>query len=204
MDPVYFDNHVVILEKPAGMVTQGEFHELAKEWGRQFFQKQGEIFLEPIHRLDKPASGLVLFAKTSKALSRLNESLRAGALQKTYLALVEGIVEEEGELFHHLSHGEFRAHVVDENDPSGKPAHLLYRRKGIKGHRSLVEIELKTGRYHQIRAQFSHIGHPIVGDGKYGAKESKEEIALHHHQLQFPHPVTKELITVESPAPFSI
>jgi len=204
MEPIYFDNHLVILEKPAGIATQPDFHEMAKEWGKNFFSKKGAIFLEPIHRLDKPASGIVVFAKTTKALKRLNEAMRAGEFEKVYLAIVEGEVEEEGSLTHYLSHGSFRAHVVDEADPEGKLAHLTYRKKQTRGGKALVEVQLHTGRYHQIRAQFGEMGHPIVGDQKYGARKRQDQIPLHHHKITFSHPVTKEKLTFESQAAFSL
>ena len=188
-----------MLEKPACIPTQPAFHEAARAWVKAKFNKPGNVFLEPIHRLDKPASGLVLFARTSKAVSRLNEAMRARAIRKFYLAKVEGHVEEEGVLEHYLVHGDFRAHV----DPSGKKALLRYRRLKDNSTHSLIEVELETGRYHQIRAQFSAEGHPIVGDAKYGSSEKKEAIALHHHRMVVVHPTTNEELTFRSQAAFS-
>lgn len=199
MKPIYSDNHLLILNKPGGIATQPDFHEAARSFVKEHFQKPGNVFLEPIHRLDRPASGIVVFARTSKALSRLNESLREKKWRKTYLAKVEGIVEEEGTLEHLLVHGDFKAFV----DPSGKQAILHFRRLGISGNCSLIEVELETGRYHQIRAQFSAIGHPIVGDAKYGSRDNFSKIALHHHRLCLEHPTTKELLTFQCPASFS-
>lgn len=192
---IYCDNHILVLEKPAGIPTQPDFHEAAKLWVKQAFNKPGNVFLEPIHRLDKPASGLVLFARTSKALSRLNEAMREKKMKKFYIAKVEGEVNQEGTLEHLLIHGDFRALV----DPQGKKAILRYKRLEIaKGH-SLIEVELETGRYHQIRAQFSAIGHPVIGDAKYGSNVYKENrIALHHYKLMIEHPVTKEALQFES------
>ena len=199
MEPIYCDNHLLVLEKPAGIATQPDFHEIAKAWVKAKFNKPGNVFLEPIHRLDKPASGLVLFARTSKALSRLNEAMRERKMQKFYLAKVEGHTEEEGVLEHFLVHGDFRAHV----DPSGKKAVLRFRILKKTAHHSLVEIELETGRYHQIRVQFAAIGHPIVGDIKYGSSEKKGTIALHHHCMKISHPTTAEELTFQSQAAFS-
>ena len=166
MKPIYCDNHLLVLEKPAGIATQPDFHEAAKGWVKEAFSKPGNVFLEPIHRLDRPASGIVVFARTSKALSRLNEAMRQKKMKKFYIAKVEGEVEEEGVLEHLLIHGDFRAYV----DPKGKIALLRFRRIALTKTHSVVEVELETGRYHQIRAQFAAIGHPIVGDGKYGSR----------------------------------
>jgi 23S rRNA pseudouridine1911/1915/1917 synthase len=122
--------------------------------------------------------------------------MRERKIQKTYRAWVEGITAEEGTLKHFLTHGSFRALV----DPKGgKEAILHYKRLKVEGETSLVEIQLETGRYHQIRAQFSAIGHPIIGDEKYGAKPVKAGIALCHHEMRFPHPTTKEIITCQLP-----
>ncbi|MDN3506980.1 MAG: RNA pseudouridine synthase [Simkaniaceae bacterium] len=192
--PLYCDNHILVLEKPAGVATQPDFHEMAKSWVKKTFAKPGNVFLEPIHRLDKPVKGLVLFARTSKALSRMNEAMRERKIKKFYRARVEGIPEEKGTLKHFLTHGEYRAHI----DSNGKEAILHFERLETIENASLVEIELETGRYHQIRAQFAAVGHPVLGDQKYGAKRKQDNIALHHYKLTFPHPITKEEITCQS------
>ncbi len=191
MKVVYCDNHILVVEKPAGLPTQGEEGEKslqteAQAWVKQKYQKKGNVFLHPVHRLDAPVSGLVLFARTSKALSRLNEMMREHKIEKTYTALVEGDLEEkQGTLRHKLLHGEHRALISSK----GKEAILDYKViKKIKNN-TLVEIHLHTGRYHQIRAQFSAIGHPIVGDTKYGAKTSGS-LQLCSAALSFTHPVT--------------
>jgi len=199
LEPIYCDNHLLILEKPAGIATQPQFHEAARAWVKAKFAKPGNVFLEPVHRLDKPASGIVLFARTSKALSRLNEAMRQRSMQKTYLAKVEGELKGEGILEHKLLHGEFRA-LIDEK---GKQALLRYRVLNSTTAQTLVEVELETGRYHQIRCQFSAIGHPIVGDSKYGSRKGAPKIALHHSKLIFEHPTTKERLTFQSQAAFS-
>lgn len=204
LQPIYCDNHLLILNKPSGVATQPEFHLEAKEWVKATFAKPGAVFLEPIHRLDKPVSGIVVFARTSKALSRLNEALRLRKIRKFYLAIVEGEMAAEGTLTHYLVHGDFEAHVVGSEDPRGKKALLHYKREEVKHNRSLIEVELETGRYHQIRAQFGAIGSPIWGDSKYGSQVKKESIALHHHRLLLEHPTTKEQLVFESPAPFSL
>lgn len=199
LKPIYCDNHILILNKPAGIATQPDFHEAARAFVKEHFGKPGNVFLEPIHRLDRPASGIVVFARTSKALTRLNAAMRDRKLTKTYLAKVEGVVPEEGTLEHYLVHGDFKAFV----DPNGKQAILHFRRLKTLGNCSLVEVELETGRYHQIRAQFAAIGHPIVGDKKYGSKDDHKQIALHHQKLSLEHPTTKELLTFQCSAAFS-
>lgn len=187
---IYCDNHLFIAEKPAGIATQPEFHEMARAYIKERFKKPGNVFLEPVHRLDKPVSGLVLFARTSKALSRLNEAQRNRAIKKFYLARIEGEPPAKGTLRHHLIHGDHRALL----DPNGKEAILHYKQL----ENGSLEIELVTGRYHQIRAQFAAIGHPLIGDTKYGATQKQEHIALHHHRLELGHPTTKELLVFQS------
>jgi 23S rRNA pseudouridine1911/1915/1917 synthase len=194
---VYCDNHLLAVEKPAGIPTQPDFEALAKVWVKEKYQKPGKVFLEPIHRLDKPVSGLVLFARTSKALSRLQALMRDKKIKKTYVGAVEGkLPSKEGTLKHHLVHDEFRARVSKE----GKEAVLHYKVLKSRGAFHLVEIELETGRYHQIRAQFAAVGCPIVGDQKYGSKASysKEGIALQHCKMEFVHPVTQERMLLQA------
>ncbi|MEI8125801.1 MAG: RNA pseudouridine synthase [Parachlamydiaceae bacterium] len=211
MDVIYEDNHLLIVNKPAGLLTQpaGEVQDSletqAKAWIKDKYLKKGDVFLGVVHRLDKPVSGIVVFAKTSKALSRLNESLRSKEVQKTYYALVEGRPpRQEGILEHYLRHDDYRAYVCDKKDPRGKLARLHYHvREG-----SLLEIILETGRYHQIRCQCSASGFPIVGDIKYGGHVtphfSSNQIALHHGRVTIKHPVTQALLTFESSPSFSL
>jgi len=203
VEVLYEDNHILALNKPAGLATQPSEHntenleDQAKAYIKKAHNKPGAVFLHPIHRLDKPTSGVVLFAKTSKALSRLQEMMREHKLKKTYLALVEGRVEpEKGTLKHNLSHDEFKAQVAKE----GKPAILHYKVMRYENKQTLVEIELETGRYHQIRAQFQAVGHPVVGDKKYFAKTAffQDHIALHHKTLSFIHPVTKAPLEISA------
>lgn len=193
---IYSDNHLLVVEKPAEMATQPDLTELAKAWVKKKYNKPGNVYLHPVHRLDKAVSGLVLFARTSKALSRLQEMMRERKIKKTYHALVEGkLPEEEGRLVHHLIHGSFRAEVSKDGKESILEYHVLKHEKGV----SLLEINLITGRYHQIRAQLSAIGCPVLGDEKYGSKRSwPKGIALHHSELEFEHPVTKEPLVLKS------
>lgn len=206
---LYVDNHLLIVLKEADLLTQTEgdgrlsLEELAKAWVKQEFHKPGSVFLTPTHRLDLPVSGLVLFARTSKALSRLNAQMREQRIQRIYHAEVEGVLAgSEGRLDHYLLHADHYAKVVDSETPNAKHARLTYRVLEHKEHTTLVEVELDTGRYHQIRAQFSAIGHPIVGDARYRASETKRDIHLHGAKISFEHPVTKELLTFSSTAPF--
>jgi 23S rRNA pseudouridine1911/1915/1917 synthase len=207
---VYSDNHILIANKPAGLLTQPDEKErdsletFAKLWVKKEYNKPGSVYLHAIHRLDKPVSGLVLFARTTKALSRLNEQVRNQEIQRTYIAEVEGILpDQEGKLDHYLIHGDHRAIVAKSSNKEAKHARLLYRVIRFLPSTTLVSIELETGRYHQIRAQFSASSHPIVGDLKYGAKKGDgETIRLHGAKVAFEHPVTKEIVTFESSPPF--
>ena len=208
MEVIFSDNHLLIVNKPAGMSTQphegaqdDNLLDQAKAWLKKQFQKPGAVFLEPIHRLDKPVSGLVLFARTSKALSRLQEMMRQREIEKTYFAWIEGtLLETEGILEHYLFHDEHRSRVVNASHPQAKFARLTYIKRDQYQGKSLVEIRLETGRYHQIRCQFAAIGCPIVGDTKYGSISPwrKGEIALHHGRLKFFHPITKSVLCFES------
>ena len=205
VEVLYEDNHLLALNKPCGLPTQSDDNKSlendAKAYVKQAQNKPGNVFLHPIHRLDKPTSGVVLFAKTSKALSRLQEMMRQHKIQKTYVAICEGkISPQEGTLEHLLLHDDHKATV----HKSGKPAILHYKVIGSPGNHSIVEVQLVTGRYHQIRAQFQAIHHPILGDKKYGSHHpyKPDAIALHHKKMSFTHPVTHELLEISAPTPF--
>jgi len=200
VEVLYEDNHLIAVCKPAGLLTQetAENHESlenqVKAWIKDKYQKPGNVFLGVIHRLDRPVSGIVLFAKTSKALSRLNEAIRSRSMQKTYHALVEGRpAQESATLEHWLIHDDYRAQVCMRAEPDAKKARLHYKTLKRNPDTTLLEVILETGRYHQIRAQCAAIGHPIVGDAKYGSRRTFAEgaIALHHYQLKLEHPITK-------------
>lgn len=205
---IYCDNHILVANKPAGILTQPDdtknpdLETQMKEWVKETFHKKGAVFLHCLHRIDRPVSGLVLFARTSKALSRLNEEVRANQIQRIYVAEVEGVLpNQEGELKHHLIHGDHRAIVSMQK--GSKLCELKYCVERVEGHLTRVRIELITGRYHQIRAQFAAIGHPVVGDIRYGANHGDgRTIRLHSAKLLFTHPVTKEKLSFESPLPF--
>ncbi len=201
---LFFDNHILVVFKPAGLATQpsvgneANLEDWAKKWLKAEIKKDGNVFLVPIHRLDKPVSGLVLFARSSKALSRLNEMMRERKISKRYHAEIEGKLPiDEGTLEHYLVHDKFMARVADAKEPEAKRAFLSYRTLWPQ----MIEVELETGRYHQIRAQFAAIGCPIVGDSKYGSKKNfpDQMIALQHVQLDFLHPVTKAQLSFKVP-----
>ena len=167
------------------------------------YQKPGNVFCGVIHRLDRPTSGLVIFARTSKALERMNQQFRDKLVRKTYTALVQGNPKETEVLVHFLRKNESqnKSYVVDATQ--GKEAKLRYRILQYYDTYSLIEIELETGRHHQIRSQMSHIGHPLRGDLKYGAKRSNEDgsICLHASSIEFQHPVNKTVLKLEAPIP---
>ncbi|MDP1879803.1 MAG: RNA pseudouridine synthase [Parachlamydiaceae bacterium] len=213
IEVLYEDNHLLILNKPAGLLTQpsgteqDSLEKQAKDWIQKKYQKPGNVFLEAIHRLDKPVSGIVVFAKTSKALSRLNASIRAKQTKKIYWALIEGALpSQEGTLEHYLFHDDYCARVVSKEDKDAKLCRLHYRVKEKQNSFTLIEIELETGRYHQIRSQLSHISCPIVGDKKYKSSYSFKEntITLHHRQLVIEHPVLKTELIIEAPCLFGL
>lgn len=207
---LFSDNHILIASKPPGLLTQPDnsgdesLEEFVKYWVKNEYRKEGNVFIHCIHRLDRPVGGLVLFARTSKALSRLNEQSRNMEIQRTYTAEIEGILAQKiGQLDHYLIHGDHRAIVATAKDPEAKHARLRFEVLHYMPHSTLATIQLETGRYHQIRAQFGAIGHPIIGDKKYGAKSGDgNAIRLHCAKIAFEHPVTKELLSFDSPPPF--
>ena len=205
LEVLYLDNHLLAVNKPAPLLTQPNnsnapnLETLSREWVKKRYKKEGNIFLHPIHRLDKPVSGIVLFARTSKALSRLNAQIRDRVVQKIYFAKVEGeLYPHTNILKHSLLHASHRAHISS----LGKEALLSYTIHKRLSSSTLVKIELYTGRYHQIRAQFAHIGHPIIGDGRYGSLCNLSHIALHHSKMVFAHPTSKERVVLLSSPPF--
>lgn len=212
IDLIFEDNHLLVLNKPPGILTQPSgtqqesLEQRAKIWIKENYHKKGNVFLEAVHRLDKPVSGVVVFGKTSKALSRLNAAIREKQTQKIYWAWVEGVIpEEEGFLEHFLIHDDFHGKVVSSHHPDGKKGELSFKVLQREKDRSMVEILLLTGRYHQIRLQFSAYGFPIFGDQKYGGQRQydPEAIALHHRRLQLRHPVLQQDFSFEASCPNS-
>lgn len=212
MQVVYEDNHLIAVNKTCSEIVQGDktgdepLSEKVKSYLKKNYSKPGNVFIGVTHRLDRPVSGLVLFAKTSKALSRINEMFRTGNLHKVYWAVVKNRPpEEEGELVHWLTRNEkqnkSRAH--DREVPHSKKAVLRYRLLSHSENYYLLEVTLLTGRHHQIRCQLAKINCPIKGDLKYGFARSNPDggISLHARSLSFTHPVTKKEICLEAPVP---
>ena len=214
MTVLYEDNHIIIVNKTASEIVQGDktgdtpLSEIVKQYLKEKYQKPGNVFIGVTHRLDRPVSGLVVFAKTSKALGRLNEMFRVGEVKKTYWAIVKNMPPEpEGELVHYLVRNEKqnKSYAYDSEQPGSKKAILHYRLIGRSDNYCLLEVDLKTGRHHQIRCQLAKMGCPIRGDLKYGFPRSNPDgsICLHARRVRFVHPVSKELIEVVAPVPDS-
>lgn len=216
MQVVYEDNHIIVVYKESGEIVQGDktgdtpLSETVKAYIKEKYQKPGTVFLGVVHRLDRPVSGLVVFARTSKALSRLNEMFRKGEVHKTYWALVQpsGNPVTSNTFVtatHWLTRNEKqnKSYAYDREVPGSKKAVLRYRTIGQTERYQLVEVELLTGRHHQIRCQLSTLGMPIRGDLKYGAKRSNPDgsISLLSHHVEFIHPVSKQEIVLDSPLP---
>lgn len=211
MKILYEDNHLIAVYKPAGMLVQGDatgdvcLMDEVKKYLKETYQKPGNVFLGLLHRLDRPVQGIVLFAKTSKGASRLSEQFREHTIQKIYTAVVSGEPKKSGTLVHWISKDENKnkVEVFDKETRDALRAELSYEVVKSDGKHSLVKITLKTGRPHQIRAQFSHIGHPLVGDTKYGGEKNKE-LLLAATELSFDTATTGERQTIAVPIPFAI
>ena len=212
MKIVYEDNHVIIASKRSGEIVQGDktgdrtLADDVKEYIKEKYAKPGNVFLGVTHRLDRPVWGLVVFAKTSKALARLNDMFRNGEVHKTYWAICQNApAEPEATLTHWITRNEKqnKSYAYDREVPGSKKAVLHYRTISRSERYTLVEIELMTGRHHQIRCQLAKIGCPIKGDLKYGARRSNPDssISLLARKVEFIHPVSKERICVESQVP---
>ncbi len=221
---VYLDNHLLVAFKPASLATQkiakssrsksakeqkgaldnlandpeNSLEDILKAFLKAKFKKTGNVFLHAIHRLDKPVFGLVAFARTSKALSRLNQQMREKKFEKKYLALVEGRVKERIKILENfIIHAQHKAKIVTKKNKKAKLARLQFKNIRSQKKQSLLEITLLTGRYHQIRAQLAAFGHPIIGDAKYGSKLSLNEgnLYLQAFYLAFFHPVTNHRLS---------
>lgn len=209
---LYEDNHLLIINKKAGELAQGDntgdipLTDSLKKFIKERDKKPGNVFLGLIHRLDRPTSGILVFAKTSKALTRMNETFKTRDVKKTYWAIVEHKPEKDFErLEHYLKKNQKnnKTTVYTKPTPDAKIAILEYRLKGHLDNYSLLEVDLFTGRSHQIRSQLSFIGHPVKGDLKYGAKRSNSDgsISLHARKISFAHPVSKENLEIIAPPP---
>ncbi|MEF9950792.1 MAG: RNA pseudouridine synthase [Mucinivorans sp.] len=214
MDIIFEDNHLLVVNKRAGDLVQPDpsgtpgLEQEAKAYLKEKYNKKGDVFLGVVHRIDRPVSGVVVLAKTSKALVRLNEQLRDGGFEKTYLAIVENCPPKEHDtLRHYIWRNEKtnKSYASTQEKKNSKEALLEYNLLGASDRYFLLSIKLLTGRHHQIRAQLSALGSPIKGDLKYGARRSNIDgsISLHSHTLTLTHPVSKERITFTAPRPTS-
>jgi len=212
MQVVYEDNHIIIVSKRVGEIVQGDrtgdrtLADDVKQYIKTTCDKRGNVFLGVVHRLDRPVSGLVLFARTSKALTRMNEMFRHGDVHKTYWAITRNCPQtQEGTLTHWIVRNERlnKSFAYDEERPDAKKAMLKYKVIGHSDNYTLIEVTLLTGRHHQIRCQLAHIGCPIKGDLKYGAPRSNADggISLLSRRIRFVHPVSKVPIDVTAPLP---
>ena len=229
MEVVYEDNHIIVVNKQSGEIVQGDktgdrpLSDIVKDYIKEKYQKPGAVFLGVVHRLDRPVSGLVVFARTSKALTRLNKMFaEKEQVKKTYWAIVEkrkvegekrkvegGKWKEDSNEWQTAEHWLVRnekqnkSYAYQTEKPNSKKAILKYRMLAKGDNYDLLEVQLMTGRHHQIRCQLSTMGCPIKGDLKYGAKRSNPDgsISLNAHRIEFIHPVSKEKICLESPLP---
>ncbi|MBI3821608.1 MAG: RluA family pseudouridine synthase [Planctomycetes bacterium] len=211
LEILYEDNHCLAIAKPAG-VTCAHFQgrevtldRTVKEYLKDKYKKPGKVFLGIVHRLDKPVSGVLLFARTSKAAARLSEQFREGPIEKVYWAIVEGQVQKDAGTLEDWLRKNKETHRVDVLEPRARGARqslLHYQRRGTYGDMTFLEIRPQTGRTHQLRVQLAHHGHPIYGDSRYGSVATfGDAIALHARTLTFLHPVRYEPITLTAELP---
>lgn len=212
LEVLHEDNHTIVVNKKSSDIVQGDktgdapLSEIIKEYLKEKYNKPGNVFCGVVHRLDRPTSGALVFARTSKALSRLNEQFRTKVPRKIYWAVVENMPpQKSGRLEHYMKKNEKqnKSYAFDKPIDGAKHAVLNYKWLASSDKYHLLEIELETGRHHQIRCQLSTIGCTIKGDLKYGAKRSNKDGSIHLHarQLEFDHPTTKERIKVTAPVP---
>lgn len=212
MEVLYEDNHLIAVNKNSSEIVQGDktgdepLPEIIKRYLKEKYNKPGNVFCGVTHRLDRPVSGVVLFARTSKALTRLNEMFQSRDMTKIYWAIVKQKPEEsEGRLEHYLVRNEKqnKSYAYETVRPGSKRAVLSYKTVAKSDNYTLLEIQLETGRHHQIRTQLAHIGCPIKGDLKYGFSRSNPDggISLHARSLEFIHPVSNEQIKITAPVP---
>ena len=201
---LFEDNHLLVVRKPAGILSQGDHTgdpnllDMGKSYIKDKYNKPGEVFLGLVQRLDRPVSGVMVFARTSKAAARLSEQIRNRTIQKQYWALAEGQLPASGQLEHHLAKRQSKSRIVEP--PQGQHAKLSYKCINFNNNISWLEIQLHTGRHHQIRVQFAHIGHALIGDYKYGSRKPypNRSFALHAQSLTFIHPTTQETLTFQA------
>lgn len=195
---LYEDNHIIVVVKPVNVLSQEDHTKdldmltMVKSYIKEKYNKPGNVYVGLVHRLDRMTSGVMVFAKTSKGASRLNEQIRQNKMEKKYFALVEGKTPNTGTLIDYLyKNEELVKSFVTEDKNKGKRAELRFETQKVGKNQSLVDVSLITGRHHQIRVQFSNAGYPLVGDSLYGAK-TQGPMRLHAYYLSFLHPITKE------------
>lgn len=209
---LYEDNHLFVIRKNASDIVQGDqtgdepLNEKIKRFLKEKYNKPGNVFLGTVHRIDRPVSGVLVFAKTSKALARMNKKFQEKSIQKKYWAIVEKQPPlDQGELTDFLAKNskKNKSFVVDNDNKGAKKATLEYRLIAQSDRYFLLEVSPKTGRHHQIRVQLSNIGCPIKGDVKYGARRANKDASIHLHAktIEFVHPVQKEPLLIEAPVP---
>ena len=202
---IYEDNHLLVVEKPINVPVQADksgdedLLTMLKKYLKEKYNKPGDVYLGLVHRLDRPVGGVMVFAKTSKAASRLSKQVQKHEFKKIYMAVIEGKVSDSGTFKDKLKKDE-KTNITRVSE-DGKEAELSYNLIGFVNNLSLVRISLKTGRSHQIRVQFSSRKIPLYGDQKYNPKAVKDQIALFASKLEFKHPVTKEIMSFELPLP---
>ena len=212
MSILYEDNHLIIVNKSCGEIVHSDLtgdvplEQMVKDYIKKNYNKPGEVFLGVVHRVDRPVSGIVLFARTSKALARMNQMFQEKQVKKTYWAVVKNMPQDEaGTLVHYVVRNtkSNRSHAHNDERRGSKKAILHYRRVASSERYHLLEINLETGRHHQIRCQLAAIGCPVRGDLKYGYPRSNPNggISLHARSIQFKHPVKEEEINISAPLP---
>lgn len=210
MDVLHLDNHLLVVNKPPGVLVQADrtgdldLLTMGKAFVKERFDKPGDVFLGLVHRLDRPASGVMVFARTSKAAARLSEQFRLRTVEKLYVAIVEGLLEGAGIARDDLVADARSVRIAEVEESAGKMAEMQWRAVAADDDLTLVFLQLKTGRKHQIRVQLASMGHPILGDFRYGATRPLDgkNLALHCYRLGFRHPTTKEWLTFEAPPPW--
>lgn len=205
LNVLYEDNHIIVVEKKPNILSQSDITgdidllSMVKKYIKERYNKPGNVYVGLVHRLDRPVGGIMVFAKTSKAAKRLNEQIKNHEFKKTYLAVLDGALKNKNDkLVNYLYKDEKlkKSMVVDKSHLKAKLSELNYEVIGYNDNKTIVKINLITGRHHQIRVQFSNIGYPLVGDQLYG-KENKKQIMLYAYKLEFIHPTTKEKMTYQ-------
>lgn len=211
LEVLYLDNHLLVVNKPPGLLVQEDATgdpdvlTLARAFLKERFDKPGNVFVGLVHRLDRPASGVMVLARTSKAAARLSDQFRRRLPEKDYLALVEGSLTGGGIARDHLLARRGGVRIVDPSMPEARPAEMQWRAIAAENDSTLVAVRLKSGRKHQIRVQLAGMGHPIIGDFRYGARHELDgrNLALHSYRLALTHPTRKEWMVFQAAPPVS-